>query len=316
MLAILEKVISIFLIIGLGFFAGKRKLFPDGARSSISALLLKITCPSMILHATLSHEVNDDTLSITLWSMGLSLFFFTLFIVLGFFVAKYLLRENDRETIGMFAYGFHTTNTGFFAFPVTLALFGNSIFYVVVMQNTVMSFFLFGIGIFAIDLITGNGGFNMKSFYGILKSPPIVVSFIGIPMMFAGINFPAPVTESLSIVGSSTTPLSMLLVGLMLAGCDMKSLITDKKLIAFSIIKNVLIPVICMFILVPLPIHNDVKIGLIFAFAFPTAVMVAPMVESYGYKPDKAAEMIALTTSLSIITIPLCAAVLGSYYGL
>ena len=316
MLEILEKVISIFLIIGVGFFAGRKKMLPDGTRASLSALTLKITCPSMILAATLSHEVSDSTLSVTVWSIVLSLMFFVLFIIVGYIVSKYVLREKDNETVGMYTYGFHTTNTGFFAFPVTLALFGNSIFYVVVMQNTIMSFFLFGLGLIAIDMITGKGSFNFKSLYGILRSPPIVASFLGIALMFSGIALPAPLLESISIIGSSTTPLSMILVGLMLADCDIRALLTDKGLIAFSAIKNVLMPILCWLILAPLPVHNDVKVGLIFAFAFPTAVMVAPMVESYGYKPDKAAEMIAMTTIISIVTIPVCAALLTAYYGL
>ena len=58
------------------------------------------------------------------------------------------------------------------------------------------------------------------------------------------------------------------------------------------------------------------KIALIFGAAFPTAVAVVAITGMEKRNSVLAAEMVAFTTLLSVITLPISAVLLMSYYGL
>ncbi len=58
------------------------------------------------------------------------------------------------------------------------------------------------------------------------------------------------------------------------------------------------------------------KVTLIFATAFPTAVMGVIFAEQYNKNSQGMAEIVSLSTLISIATIPLAAAFLSAYYGL
>ena len=64
-----------------------------------------------------------------------------------------------------------------------------------------------------------------------------------------------------------------------------------------------------------LPISDDVKVTTIFAASFPTAVVVSALAVMENKNSLLAAESIALTTLISVASIPVCALVLTGFYG-
>ena len=61
-------------------------------------------------------------------------------------------------------------------------------------------------------------------------------------------------------------------------------------------------------------LQTGVKVILIFASVFPTAVVPAAIAEKMGKDPTRLAEIVSVTTAFSLITIPLISAFLMGYY--
>ena len=154
----------------------------------------------------------------------------------------------------------------------------------------------------------------LKSFFVSFWNPNAVASVISLVMLFAGLHLPKLIFEPVQTLGDATIPLSMLLVGLQLSESNISGLIKNGKILAFSLVKMLLLPVLTFFAVNWLPLAVSVKICLIFAAVFPAAVAVAPVTAMENKNSLAAAELIAITTLLSVGTIPLFATLLTQFY--
>ena len=333
---IVGKVLAIFLLMAAGFGVGRLKVLPEGSNATLNVLLIKVVTPCMILSSITSKELTDDTLSMTLQTFAGSVVFFAIAGVLGYFFAKHMLRVSPSSNLGVYTFAFASINTGFMGFPVTLALFGQDIFYLMVMQNVILTVYLYSAGplmlrlgcesdeglqagaadtVCAVETAgTAGSGSALKSFFMSFWNPNAVSSVISLVMLFAGLHLPKLIFEPVQTLGDATIPLSMLLVGIQLSESNVAELIKNGKILAFSLGKMLLLPVLTFFAVNWLPLAVSVKVCLIFAAVFPVAVVVAPVTAMENKNSLAAAELIAITTLLSVGTIPLFATLLTQFY--
>ena len=330
---IVGKVLAIFLLMAAGFGVGRLKVLPEGSNATLNVLLIKVVTPCMILSSITSKELTDDTLSMTLQTFAGSVVFFAIAGVLGYFFAKHMLRVSPSSNIGVYTFAFASINTGFMGFPVTLALFGQDIFYLMVMQNVILTVYLYSAGPLMLRLgcesdeilpagtadtvkTTGTAGSGsaLKSFFMSFWNPNAVASVISLVMLFAGLHLPKLIFEPVQTLGDATIPLSMLLVGIQLSESNISGLIKNGKILAFSLVKMLLLPVLTFLAVNWLPLAVSVKVCLIFAAVFPATVAVVPVAAMENKNSLAAAELIAITTLLSVGTIPLFATLLTQFY--
>lgn len=117
----------------------------------------------------------------------------------------------------------------------------------------------------------------------VLTHPCIVAIYLGLFVMIAGISFPASVENTISGISSCNTPLSMMLVGMMLAEMNPKGIL-DGTMVLYTIVR---------LILIPAPVT--------------TALLSAKYHGNEGY----ATGMIFVTTILSLFTLPIWCWLLG-----
>ena len=108
----------------------------------------------------------------------------------------------------------------------------------------------------------------------------------------------------------------MMVVGMQLGDSNIGRIARNKDLLILSLVKMFAVPVIIFFIMDMLPVENTVKTAIIFASAFPTAVVTSAIAMMEKENSLLSAEIIALTTLISLICIPACAVFLHTYYGL
>ena len=313
---ILGKILSIFLIIGIGFAANKAGIMPMSSNKYLVGLLIKVTCPCMIISSITSNELHDDTLSLSLQTLFGAAVFFVIYAILGWIVSAKLVKVDPAENIGVYTFSFGSVNSGFIGFPITLALFGSGLLYLMVIQNVVLDLYRYTFGIRLVNIGTSGGKPDFKGFVNSFKNINTIASVVSIVMLFMGLKLPSIIFDCVDMIGGATTPLSMLIVGMQLGDCDFRELIKNRKLIGISFIKMLLLPVLTFLMVNWLPFAADVKICLIFAAAFPSAVVTVAIASEQNRDSIIAAEMVAITTLLSIAVIPAAAAFLMWYYGL
>lgn len=101
-----------------------------------------------------------------------------------------------------------------------------------------------------------------------------------------------------------TAPLSMIVIGDSIAMMNVKELVKDMKLLLFSLLKLLLIPVIGVLIMRGLEI-NEILVGVCMVMlATPVGSMTAMLAQQYEGDYELASKGVAITTILSVVTMP------------
>ena len=310
------KILSIFMIIAVGFTANKADIMPMAANKYLVGLLIRVTCPCMIVASITSNELREDTLSLSLQTLIGAVIFFTVSALVGWFICAKIVKVLPRENIGVYTYSFGSINSGFIGFPITLALFGSSILYLMVIHNVLLSLYLYTFGIMLVNIGASGRKLDFKGFLNSFKNINSIAAGVSIVMLFAGLKLPTVIFDCVDMIGDATTPLSMLIVGMQLGDCDFGEVLKNRKLLGISLLKMLLLPVLTFLLVNWLPLDVSVKVCLVFAASFPVAVAVVPVTSEQNRDSLIAAEMVAITTLFSLAVIPAVATFLLGYYGL
>ena len=311
---IIEKIISIFLIMAVGFIANRVGVLPKEGNDFLTNLLIKIVTPCMIISSITSKELTDETFAATIETLIFAVAFFVLAAAVGYILCRFVIRV-DKEDLGMYAFTFGSINSGFIGFPITLALFGSDILYLMVIHNIALTIYAYSLGPSIVHIGSDSKrAFSIKSFLLSFWNINAVISLISIIMLFAGLHLPSALFETTQTIGDATVPVSMLLVGMQLGDTNPIKILAQGKLVAISLAKMLLLPVLTFLAMNWLPVPDGVKLCMTFAAVFPAAVAAVPVTALEGKNALSCAEVVAFTTLLSVVTIPVFAALLTEYY--
>ena len=308
---ILTKIAIIFSMAGVGFISNKIRILPDESNKYLIALLINITAPCMLLTSIAGKELTADTFDATLQVLIGTTIFFLVGMGLSYGIVKLLkIPASDQ---GVYMSILTTVNTGFMGFPVTKAAFGNDALYFMVLSNIILNIFVYSLGILQINL--GSGKFKgLAATLRPMLNPCSIAAVAGIIMLFAGLHIPPFLNELLVNIGDITIPLSMIVVGVQLGSSHLIQVIRNGKLFAIAVIALVIWPALTFLAVNWLPLQTMSKLILTYASAFPTAVVVVALSAQEGKNSRLAAEGVALTTLLSMATLPAATMLLSACY--
>lgn len=314
MTVIIGKILSIFFITGVGFTANKKGILPNQANKYLVDLLMLITCPCMIIVSILDNELTSETASVTFHMLCYSILFFVGAYIISYLFCIRILKIKKEEGAGVYMACMTTINNGFMGFPITYALFGNEILFLMVLFQSVLVTYIYSVGIMQVNYGTQKKG-NLTATLKSIANPCTIAAAAGIFLLLTGIQIPQVLYDTLDQLGSATVPVSMLVVGLQLGNSDIINCLKNKILVITSVFKMIFWPLLTFLAVNWLPLSSDIKIALVFGAAFPAAVAVVPIASMEGKDAVLAAESVAFTTLLSIATLPLTALLLINYYG-
>lgn len=292
---VVSQITVLFLIIGIGFFARKRDIISRDMTKKLSELILQVTQPLLIITSfnfELSKEMLRNVLLIFLLSLGIHL--------LSMVVGQILYFRYPDHIRSVLKYVTVFSNCGFMGFPVLESIFGTiGIFYGSIY---VIPFNILTLSYGAI-IFTGKSDKDMLK--KILVHPVIVSVAIGMVLFLLQWRLPTPLYKAASMVGSMTSPLSMLIVGSLLASTPIKEMFSGFSVYYGSIVRLVFLPVLVMTILKCFPLPHDILRTCVILTAMPAAVNTVIFAEKYGGNAELASRFVGISTALSVVTIPL-----------
>lgn len=296
----LLQMLVILFAIAMGILAHRLGYFNAETDQRLSKLILNITMPAMIV----SSVITGDTLpgpSEVLAVLKVAAVFYLLEFAFALIAPRLLGGTPGQRGVWRFALVFG--NTAFIGYPVVTALFGpGALFYAVIL---VIPFNLLSYTLGPLMLV-GAKRFQWKQ----LLTPCTVSAVLGLFFALTRLRPPAIVGECLSFVGDVTVPLSLLVVGSLLAGLPMGQVFKSPRLWCFSILRLLVLPAALYFILLPLHLESTLLGIVVIEMAMPAAINGSMLCLEYGGDKETMAQATFLTTAASIITIPLIAAVL------
>lgn len=149
----------------------------------------------------------------------------------------------------------------------------------------------------------------------LLVNPATIGTLIGIFFFMFPINLPKVVVGTVDSFASLNTPLSTLVLGSYFYKVSLKKIFLYRpayKTAFWRLIGTALISLLMIWLL---PVSDSsVKLALSIASTAPTAMNAALLSQVYGGDYEYGSRLVLLTTTLSIITIPLTMALAGYLY--
>lgn len=292
----INQVLILSLMMLIGIYARKNKFIDDKVDKGISALMVNITLPLMIVNSfVLEYDKN-------IIGNATKIFFYSLLIhTILLLISRVIYRriEAKKRAILIFVTAF--SNCGFMGFPILDGMYGEiGVFYGSIFLM-VFTAFVWTLGV---SLFTGD--ISIKSAVkDIVKNPSIIAVFVGVVIFLGQIKLPYALGETVKIIGGLTTPLSMILIGSMLAKSNIKSMIGDYTLYLVSIIRLVIAPILTFVIMRAFNLDAMLTAVCTILVAMPAAAIAPVIAVDYDGDGVYGSQCVFITTVLSVISIPI-----------
>lgn len=294
----LRVMIVILFAIGVGVLANRIGFMNDEVNRKMSKLILNVTIPCLVLASVTRQESLPDA-GVILSVLLVALVFYLMEFAFAFVVPRVVGGTPEQRGVWRFLMCF--PNIGFIGYPLVQALFGDEGFFYAVILALPFNMLNFSIGPL---LLSGKFRFSWKQFC----TPAVICSFIALFIALADLHLPVMVGEMLGLVGDVTVPLSLLVLGSMLAGMSVKSVLTSWRMWTLSGIRLLIEPAALSLILHLMGVDPLILGVAVAQMAMPAAVNGSMLCLEFGGDADAMAQSIFLTTVLSIVTIPVAAA--------
>lgn len=297
------QIISLFLIMVVGYIMYKRNVIDDAATVRYTKLIMNISLPSQIITAFISNQgivSNREVITV----FGITFVAYAVYAVIGMvFLAITRVPKQQRGTY-MFMAMFG--NVGFMGFPVISAIFGDEALIYAVIFMVVFNVLVYSIGILLINTNDENKGFNLKK----LVNMPFIAAVLSIILYFANIKLPDMVMTSFNFMGNITTPVAMLILGATVATMPIKELFDEWRIYPFIIVKLAIMPLIAIALIQFVNVSELIRGTVIVLSATPVATNATMLAIEYGGDTKLTSKGIFFTTILCMLSIPLLTLIL------
>ena len=290
-----NEMVVILFAVGIGYLAHRLGYLGGEINQKLSKLILNITTPALIL-SSMANEENLPSVGEVLSILFVAVVFYAMEFVFALIVPK-LVGGTPKE-IGVWRFLLCFPNVGFIGYPLVEAIFGHTgLFYAVIL---VMPFNLLNYSLGPL-MLSGKIRFHWKQ----LLSPCILMALLTLILTLAGIHVQPMIGAMAEIVGDVNIPLSLLVLGSMLAGMSARKVLTSVRMWILSAVRLLAMPA-ALGVVLHLMGTDPLVLGVAVAqMAMPVAVNGTMLCLEFDGDVDAMAQVTFMTTVLSIVTIPL-----------
>ena len=295
-MVLLQQMGILFVYMMIGYVACKKEYFDQEFGKKLSWLVVNVANPMLAISAVVNNEeqiAKKDFYVIVL----LAICFYAFFLILAQILPR--LIGVQRSDIGVYKMMTTFNNIGFMGFPVIAAAYGNGALIYAVPFSIMFNILCYTWGIQT--LCGGGEKGNWKRIINI----GTISGIISIVLFFMQIPVPKMICSLSAGLSNLTGPLSMLVIGISIAAMELKDLFTDIKLLKFALIKLLAVPVAAMLLVCQVIDNRLICEVFLVMMATPAASMCAMLSQQYGGDYELAAKGVALTTILSVVTMPI-----------
>lgn len=292
---IFEQLVKMFFIMLLAFICYKIKLVDQNGNRSLSNLLLMVLNPLLIITVYQGTEYDPDMVR------GLLLAFVAAFLthILGIVVSTALIRPSSGTDYSIERFNSMYSNCGFIGIPLINSVFGgNGVFYITAYM---VAFNLFS---WTHGVILMEKKCSLKNMKEGVLSPMFLSTIAAVVLFFLGIRIPSVVLDSMNYVADMNTPLAMMVAGFSVAQADLGKMLRNTRIYFVSFIKLILIPLLVIGVLKLMALPDAVAVTVLIGAACPAATTGTMMAIRYRQNYTYSSELFAMTTVLSVVTIP------------
>ena len=278
-LILAEKIFSLFLIMFMGYAVVHWGLLHAEDSKTLSLISLYLISPCVIISA-FQVQYTPDVLHGLLLALA----------------AAVLLHVGIIVVVNLLGHALHLD-----------AVEKASMIY----SSAFLSVQLFLLWSHAKSMLCGEKSFELKK---VLTNINMIAILAGAALFLLHIQLPAVIEDSLDMVGSAIGPISMIILGMLMAGMNFKKILGYRRLWLVTALRLVGIPLAAVALLKLsglahlVPGGQTILLVSLLATCTPSASTITQMAQIYGKDADYASAINVVTTLLCIFTMPLMVA--------
>lgn len=288
-----------------GYLLVKFKKVPGSAISAFATTLVYVFTPLQILYCM--QQIDYSPYMVKYLAISLALALFLMAGMLGV-VFLFLRKKQDQTAYRLCCTAASLGNVGFMGLPLIQALMPDY----PQMQAFASMFFL------ALNIIMWTLGSWLttrdKRYMSVKKvflNPASIAVAVGLVLFFARIRLTGQAGGMIELLGRTATPMCMLILGMRLALVPLKPMFTNPVQYLAVGLKLIVYPLVTLAICALLPVERNFVRGVYIMSCVPVGNLVLSFAEMLGEGQDVAANVVLLSTLLSLFTIPVMMLLVG-----
>ena len=299
----LSSMVTILAVIALGYLLQAKGWFQEGFSKSIADLILKIALPASIFVSVLKFITREQLASF----FGISLYPL-ITVILGYLVAwgTVVLFNVPVGRRGIMLNTFVNANTVFMGLPLNLSLFGEEAMPYFLVYYVINTLSIFTVGTYFVSIDRPDGNKNKGIQWESLFSPPLIAFLVALALVALGIPIPIFATNSINMVGSLVTPLSLMYIGINLQQSGLGTIRLDRDTVLALAGRFILFPFLMVLVLLLGGADNTLlQETFIIQSTIPTIVIMPILAAEADGDVDFATNVVTMTTIVYLVVLPL-----------
>ena len=286
---VLTRTFLYTIVLLMGYFGKKAKLFQTSDSRFLSSVILYITLPCAIVNGFQGVRISPALVA----SFGIGLVANILLLLAGLLIS---LKKQPCQR-AFFALNLSSYNVGNFAMPFLTGMLAADGFAALCMFDIAVAMMTYGVNVAIADGIMGSGkAFSLKPmFKKIFTTPTFLMYLLLITLSVIHLSLPPLVLEVTALAGGANAFLAMLSIGILF---DIKIPKTGLKDLILLLITRYGLKFAMAFGVLFLPFPKEIRQGL-------AVVLVAPIASSAPLLTEKAGADGQLAAVANSISIPL-----------
>ena len=295
-LLLFENILSMALMVMMGFVATKKKILKEEDTAVLSAVCLYLVCPCLLL-SSFQIELTADKVHNLILTGVAAVAVHLVYIILTWLINKKIRLKPVEYTSLIYS------NAGNLILPLVSAVLGPEwVFYACAYLTVQTTLFW----THAVLILGGKDKINVKK---IILNPNIIALFFSLILFFFNIRLPKIVNNAISAVGGMVGPISMIIVGIIMGSVDLKKVFSNGKSYLVCFGRLILYPLIMILILwasrayVAFPEIKSLFVVTLLAAAAPSASSIVQVAKIYDRDTVRASVINVMSVALCIITM-------------
>lgn len=300
---ILSVIIPIFLLLASGYLSVKLSLINKEQMGAVAAFVIRIALPALFLQSLSEKDLD------MIWQPEL-FYIYTLATFIVFAIAFFLTKhhfQNSRTDASILAVGASMSNTGLLGTAILTLIIGQKALSYTSLVVIIESVLLVPT---ALILARASGQARLSaiqiigsSLLNLLKNPLFISVVIGILCAVFQIRLPTYLSQVLSLIGQTASPLALMVIGGSVVGLTLKFVNLQSCYLVFSSTFIFPLLVFCGLRYLSQAPLEVVYVGTLIA-ALPMPTLFGMLGQAYGLN-DRAMTPLLMSTIVGFITMPI-----------
>lgn len=283
---ILKQTGTLFVMLMLGYLASRMGWMSRETRSGLSGILLYIVTPCVILHSF------QTPAELEMWrDMCITAGVIAAFLAGGLCLCLWLFGRQSAVRRATAAFGAAFGNVGFMGVPVVASFVGEEALIYVSTGMAAFNLITWTVGVRAFD----RHAFRLKT---LVASPVLYAVAIGMAMFFLQARLPEFIGGVVDMVSATASPLSMMMVGAILAECPIRALVKDRVVLEAAAMRLLVFPALTLALCCICGIEGRLRMVLVLLNGMPGAVNTVLLSLRFHGDEELASRIVALSTLL------------------